>query len=305
MSIAVNGLQQPMGAVESEEEQSCLGKMQGWTFDTICLTHALGGLTRSIKGVVEPFFEISSNVSAGIGGTQFTSALLMPFGLWELACDVGGLFTKETLEGKVDSALGVIGGIGEGADCVANITEGLMSVGAVTVEAAAWAGPLGMAAAGLSAIFIAVHAKAIHSNVCVLKGIKKAKDDLKQIDANALIARLSKKKHIYRLDSGAGVDAQQVIDKINAVKDEVNADAKVKEIYKGLKTRIKEKQACHALGIVITVIGIVAAAILFATALTPWAIAAFALLGGLYVLCMSKLAVSINSERKFNQLIAA
>lgn len=304
MTMPVIGIQ-PSTAVNIDDEQDCFGKLQGWTLDTISFAHALGGLTRSIKGAVEPFFKISANVSAGIGGTQFTSALLMPFGLWELACDIRGMFTKATIEGKFDSGFGVIGGLGEGADCVANITEGLMSVGAVTAEAAAWAGPLGMAAAGLSAIFIAVHAKGIHSNRCVLKGIKKAKNDLKQIDANALIARLSMKKHEYRLDSGSGIDAQQVIDKINAVKDEVNADVKVKEIYKGLKTRIKEKQACHALGIVITVIGIVAAAILFATALTPWTIAAFVLLGGLYVLCMSKLAVSINSDRKFDKLIAA
>jgi hypothetical protein len=311
MSMTVNGSDQGANRSESQEKQISFGEMQGWTFDTICFTHALGGITRSIKGIVEPFFQIPAKISAGIGGTQFTSALLMPFGLWELACDVYGVFTKETFWGKVDSGLGAIGGIGEGADCVANITEGLVSVGAVTAEAAAWAGPLGMAAAGLSAIFIAVHAKAIHNNRYAFKALKKArvktgdaKNIVKSIDVAKLIEKLSLDKHKYRLES-AGVDAQQVINKLNVVKDQDDADVKVNEIYKGLKTRIKEKQACHGLGIVIIVIGIVAAAILFATALTPWAIAAFALLGGLYILCMSKLAVSLNSDRKFNQLLAA
>lgn len=302
MTTIVQGMQQAVASVDTDKIHDCVGEIQGWTLTPISITHALGGLTRSIKGIVEPFFEIAGKVSAGIGGTQFTAALLLPFGLYELACEVGGLFKKETIEGKVDSVLNVIGGIGDGLDGVASISEGLASVGAVSCEAVAWAGPLGMAAAGISVIFIAVHAKAIHNNRKALKGLKKAKSDLKQIDPYALIAKLTLKK--YRFESGSDIDVEQVINKINLVKDQVNADAKVKEIYKGLKTRIKEKQACHALGIVITVVGIVAGAILFATALTPWAIAAFALLGGLYLLCISKMAVSINSDRKFNQLVA-
>lgn len=305
MSMLVSGSQLGLSQSDSGEEESCFGKIQGWTFDSICLAHALGGLTRSVTGIVRPFFEIADTVSAGIGGTQFTAAFLMPFGLYELACDVAGVVQADTNEGRLDSFLGVIGGISEGADGVANITEALVSVGSVASEAAAWAGPLGMAAAGLSGIFIGIHAKAIHSNRCVLKGIKKAKNELKQIDANKLIARLSKQSHTYRLEGSAGVDVKEVIGKINAVKDEVNAAVKVKEIYKGLKTRIKEKQACHSLGIIITVIGIAAAAILFATVLTPWAVAAFVLLGGLYILCIAKMGVDANSDRKYRQLLAA
>lgn len=304
MSMTVSGSEPVEKGLVLEKTESSIGEMQGWTFDTICFTHALFGLTRSIKGIVAPFFEIAENVNAGIGGTQFTSALLLPFGLWELLEDIKGVFTKATLEGKIDSGLGIIGDLSEGADCVANITEGLVSVGAVTSEAASWAGPLGMAAAGVSAVFIAIHAKAIHSNCRVLKGIKKAKMGLKQIDAAALIERLSKKSHTYRLESGSSINAEEVIDKINKIKDDEDGAVKVKEIYKGLKARIKEKQISHALGIVITVIGIVAAVIFFATALNPWMIAAFALLGGLYILCISKLAVTIHSDRKFNQLMA-
>lgn len=304
MSLSVDGSRLRLSQSDSGEEQTIIGKMRNWVFDPICAAHALGGLTRSIKGVAQVFFEMADSVHAGIGGTQFTAALLMPFGLYDLACDVAGLFTRATLQAKVDSFLGVIGGISEGADCIANFTEGLASVGAVAGESVAWAGPLGMAAAGLSAIFIAVHAKGIHANRCSLKGLKKTKNvnNLKQIDPNALISKLTLKK--YRFESGAGIDVDKVIDKINAVKDDLDGDVKVKEIYKGLKTRIKEKQACHALGIVITVIGIVASAILFATTLTPGCIAGFVLLAGLYILVMAKMGVTLNSDRKFSQLVA-
>lgn len=286
----------------SSGEQTCMGKLKGWLLDPTMpgAAHTLGGLIRSVKGLVEPFFEIADNISAGIGGTQFTAVFLLPAGLYELWQSVKGIFTNETGEGKFDSFLSAVGGVSEGAECVANIAEGLVSVGSVAYEAVAWAGPLGLAAAGLSGIFIAIHAKAIHSNHCVLKGIKKAK----HLSTDKSIEKLQKKKCEYRLESSAGVDVKQVITKINTVKGEKDGENKVKEIYKALKTRIKEKQACHALGIVITVIGIVAAAILFATALTPWVIAGFALLAGLYILCMSRLAVGLNSDRKINQLLA-
>ena len=288
--------------IYENEEKSCLGKMKDWIVELASVSHTLGGLTRAIKGAVEPFFEMAGSVHAGIGATQFTAAVLMPFGLYELANDVAGLFTKETREGKFDSFLGVIGGIGESADGVANITEGLVSVGAVAGEAVMWAGPLGMAAAGVSSIFVAVHAKAIHANRRVLKALKKEKIK-NHLDAQLLIERLSKNSHKYRLDSASSVDVSEVISKINMVKEEVDADDKIKVIYKALKTRIKEKQACDILGIVITVVGIIASAILFATALTPAVVAAFVLLAGLYVLCMSKMGVSLYSDRKFEQLL--
>ncbi len=308
MTFSIGDSHLSSSGFDSREEQTCLGKIKDWVFDPAIpsVAHALGGLTRSIKGVVQPFFEIADNVHAGIGGTQFTAAFLMPFGLWDLACSIAGMIKEKTAEGKFDNFLNVLGGLSEGADGIANITEGLASVGSVAPEAVMWAGPLGMAAAGASAIFIAIHAKAIHSNRCVLKAIKKAKDsNTKQLDVDALIAKLNKERHAYRLESAAGVDVKRVIAKINEVKDEVDASVKVKEIYKGLKTRIKEKQACHSLGIVITVIGIVASAILFATVLTPWAIAGFALLGGLYILVMAKMGTGAYSDHKFNKLLAS
>lgn len=306
MSLTVSGSETGLDWVDVNKKKSCIGKMKEWVFDPTIpsFAHTVGGLTRAVKGAVEPFFEMATNVHAGIGGTQFTAAVLMPFGLYELACEVADLFKKETLEGKLDSFLNVVGGIGDGADGIVNITEGLVSVGAVSAESAAWAGPLGMAAAAISAIFVVVHAKAIYSNYSALKGIKKS---IKKADvpiADVLIKKLNKESYKYRLEGSSGVDVSKLIHKINEVKNEVNVEAKIKKIYKGLKTRIKEKQACHALGIVITVIGIVASAILFATALTPAVVAAFVLLAGLYVLCMSKIGVGIYSERKFEQLLA-
>lgn len=305
-----SGISHSYSFSDSQEEPTCFGRFVSFIQDpTLPATaHSVCGLMRSVAGVVQHFFDIASQTMGKIGGTQFTAVFLMPFCVADIFGSISGIFSATLIEAKVDSFFSALGAISEGADGVANITEALASVGAVSTEVFAWAGPLTMVAAGISAIYIAISVKAFYNNKKMLRDFRNAKVDSelgdgKKISRELLVNKLNSPKRKYYLKTCADINANQVLYKINAVKDEIDSEVRLKKIYRALSNRVKGKQACHALSVVMTLVGIAASAILFATTLTPWVIAGCTLLGLLYILAMTKMAVDASTERTYKQIL--
>lgn len=256
--------------------------------------HAAAGIARQVATIGKTIIEVAKEVQVGVAATQFSAAFLLPFALVELVENIGAVvFTKEFFHGKtLDHALGAFAATSDIMGSVADATEAFVVVGAVAEAALTWSGPLMLAGACLSAIFWVIHGRGIHYNRNILK-------ELEVKDLN-LVEKLKDKEFRYQLKYHGGVDGKAVLAKLQ----EKNlTQEKATEIFEGLKQRIKSKIAVHALGIVITLIGIVAAAIFFATTLNPWVIAGCVLFGGLFILGISKLALDIHSNRTFKQLL--
>jgi hypothetical protein len=267
--------------------------------------HAGGGCSRAALSIFSTIKTAAENVQLGVAGTQFTTVLLMPFSLGQLASKVYNMFTEMALEEKLDNFLGFLGDISENADGVANIAEACVGVGVASAETMIWAGPLGLAAALASSVFLVTHGLALKYNEDTLAAVKSIKimnpqTGLKKYDFQKLRDMISEPSTAYHLEQYIQINAEEVCDKLNSVE----ADpALMKEIYKGLKDRIKKDQFSHSLGVVITLIGIAASVILFVTGLAPWVIAGCALLCGLYILSFSKMVLDIDASRKFEQLV--
>lgn len=262
----------------------------------LSVLHALAGITRQVTIIGKSVIQVASRAQVGVAATQFSAALFLPFFVKDLADNIWKLVAKDIFEHKLDHGLLVLGAVGDVAGGIADATEAFVTIGGVAVEAMSWAGPLMVAGAAVSAISWVIHGKGIYYTQKMLGEIS-----AKNLSKEQFVGILRDEDNKYHLDQQCGINAKTQT-KMLEVLEGASLD-RVEEIRAGLAARIKSKEACHALGIVITLTGIIAATIFFATTLNPWVIAAAVTLGITYILLISKVAVEIHSNRKFQQIL--
>lgn len=294
--------------------------------------HTLTSLMRQITNVTKHILQIAHELQQAIAGFQFTATFMLPFAVKEMAENIDHLIFKKRHKG--DHLLEVIKGASEVAEGVADTAEALCVVLALELI---WPGPLCLAAACVNTVSWIIHGIGIYKGDRMLKtishnvkeivtedGVPVAKGGVpilksngkpkRKINAKEFIRVLKRSRVKHYLKSQLGIEntidpkdpskkTNALIQKIKALRKENDSEKKIADLYKDLKTRMKRKIAVHAIGIVATLIGLVASAILFATVLAPWVIAGCVLLGALCIVSMVKMGIDYESKRQFTQIL--
>lgn len=295
-----------------KEKPTCIEKIRGTVLhpDMPVWCSSLGGLARAVSNLVEPVFKWIQKLKKVLAATQFTSALTMPFDLHQLCLDVDHLIFEKGKRARIDNALSVTANASQLGDGMATFTSALVDLGAAPGSAMQWAAPFGLACAGVSSVFFAIHGRALFYNVRMLREI----DEALKGPPSKILQLVDRRA--YHLGQYCGVDVdlfKETVEKL--VSKQPKADASQEErdkhasnlakAYSAIKTRIQHKKFSHSLGIVITAISIIASVILFATPLTPWGIAAYSLLAVLFILSMTKMSFEVYANRRFKRELRA
>lgn len=262
------------------------------------VTSSLGGLSRGIKDVVKHHLEVLEKLDLVVAGTQLLTIWTLPLDVYGLVKSIGGVISADVSEVRNDKALDLMGKVVHIADGIGNLTAGLVDIGAVATQAMSWAGPLSLGCSLAGVVFYVINGKALYKNRKFVRLFNKAS----QIGSADVLKFVKNKKHRYRIEKHGGVNVEKFTKKIKSIqkKDSADQDQKIQKAYEALKTRIQWKQASHALGILITTIGIVAS-IVFAVSNAPaFLIAGSSLLIGLYAVLIGKMFMEYLANRQFN-----
>lgn len=254
--------------------------------------HALGGEARAIMGVAKPFFQVHETAHRAMAATQFTTAFTMPLSLYGIINDLVDLAKETGKNAVLDNTLSLVGDVGDLLDGIGTFASALVELDAAPAATMTWAGPLALAASLASSVFFVVHGRGIY--YC-----NKVLNELATTHPDELLVLVKKRNyHLARQCSVKPNFIKNIVEKIHQGPAEERTD-RLKQVSESIKTRIQHKLISHALGIVITLIGIVASVILFATGIVAWGIAASVILGVLFTASMGKMAFEIYSHRKF------
>lgn len=291
----------PQILINEPKKKPCLSKACWDEFNAVVIHPdtpswfgAVGGLARAVASIARPFVKLTETVMRSLAATQFTCIFTLPFDFYQFLSDSRDLAIKKGRQARLDNAVGMLGDLSQVSDGVGTYISALSDVGAISSSVMRWVAPLTLASALASSIFFFISGRGLYYNVKLLRELKKV-----PCTQEALLEMV--KKHSYHLERQCGVDTKLFIKTISGLK--LN-EQEIKKAYEALKRRIHRKEFTYALSILITTIGIIASILFFAaSALLPVAIAASALLVALSPLAMSKMALEMYANRRFNLLV--
>lgn len=252
----------------------------------------VGSIARSIEQIVSPFFKTAVKIQKLLAGTQFASVYNLPFNIYEVATGFVKLIREKGKEKKLDNGLELVSNIGQLSEDVGGITSAFKDLNIVT-GAFAWLTPLAIFSTIASTVTYIMDGRAIYFCSKLLSKTKAKYADNPQ----ALL-----KKHAYHLERQGGVDValcKKVLNRVNAAPAQNKENEKT--ILKAINKRVKTRQACQALNIVITTISIIAAAIFLFTSAQALLITAAALVITLSVISMARRGLNLYSNYRFEK----
>lgn len=252
----------------------------------------VGSIARSVEQLVAPFFTTAIKVKKFLAGTQFISVLNAPFNIYEVATGFVKLIREKGKENKVDNGLELLSNIGQLSEDVGGIASAFKDLNLVT-SSLAWLTPLSIFSTIASTVTYIMDGRSIY--FC-----SKLLSKTKAKYANNLQGLI--KKHAYHLERQGGVDVKQcnqVLEQIKAAPEKNQQNEQL--VLKAINKRIKTRQICQALSIVITTISIIATAIFLLASAQALLIAAAALVIALSVISMARRGLNLYSNYRFEK----
>ena len=301
--------------IDSAEKQSAnkplhlcvraIKKAKGFIFhpDVPSWVSSLCGQARAIHSITRPLFNVLSKLNPFVAATQFTSVVTMPLDFRQMILDVAQLIREKGKHARLDNTLGLIGDVSLVGDGAATFMSALIDLGGVASSFMRVAGPLALISALVSSVFFVIHGRGIYYNARLLHELKRPEEGNESSSRLMIV-----KKREYHLKRQCGVNIEmllQTIETINTATENVETkELKLQKTYEVLRTRIKQKAFSHALGILITAVGVVAGILFFIALFTPFApigIAGSALLIVLFTASMSKMAFEVYCNWRFKK----
>lgn len=283
---------------------------------------ATSSLVRHTNEMVSVPAKTPKSIMDKFRSMKLAVAAAAPFTAYGMVQSGKTLASSASKRDKVDAALLMVGSVGDLGDMACTFAEGLRAVGAVAESAVAWTTPVMGVSAVVSSVAAGVHIHGWARGRKFMNLMNDVMDKKKGVKTVYTHEQLGKLKDYLNTRSDRaikrffGVRADQLMNRLDRIFKETNTKifpkktSKVSEkdkketldpvdkTVKALKGRVQSKIRSHRLGLLSTIISLIATAILLFTPLAPLGFALYAVCTVLSIATMIHDRVAANRFKK-------